>query len=401
MPRKPTVTASSNGQKGDKQRWRPKYGRQIIGTYVADPEEAKANGYDFLRRTEAVDREQVTVREWYLRWTDDDSGAYTSAKGRSEGTARHYRERVKLFVADYGDMLLADIDKVTARTWASRNPARAREVRTMFGDAYADDVIASNPFAKLDVKAMAVKTRKEISPLTEPEVQALAGMALKAIDNREWAPMLQNAILFAAYSGIRLGELSALCWTDIDLDANTILLQHQWLSKEAKLGPLKNCDPGDTRLVVLFPQALEALQAIRATFGHGYSTEFKAPELVFTAPRGARLNARNHWQYWQPTRAAFLATLSDQRVNELRGKSKAALHWHDLRHFTASWLIKAGDVTARAAAVQLGHKDGGALIQELYGHTYEDEARDEMRASATARFKANGKARAATRAKGA
>src|SRR4029077_5498612 len=86
MARKATVTAQPKTLADGTVVWRPKYGRKIIGKYVADPEEAKANGYDFLRRSTDLDRDQLTVREWYLRWTDEETGAYTAAKGRSVGT---------------------------------------------------------------------------------------------------------------------------------------------------------------------------------------------------------------------------------------------------------------------------------------------------------------------------
>ena len=87
------------------------------------------------------------------------------------------------------------------------------------------------------------------------------------------------------------------------------------------------------------------------------------------------MNHRNHYFYWKPIRAAFLAGLTDERRLELQGgdPDKTPLHWHDLRHYHATWLLDRGASDADVAE-QLGHKDGGRLVADLYGHTYNDNA---------------------------
>lgn len=65
---------------------------------------------------------------------------------------------------------------------------------------------------------------------------------------------------FAIYSGLRHGELAALAWEDIDLEAGTVHVRRN-LTILGTFGPPKT-EAGD-RKIVLFEPALEALKAQR------------------------------------------------------------------------------------------------------------------------------------------
>ncbi len=66
-----------------------------------------------------------------------------------------------------------------------------------------------------------------------------------------------------------------------------------------------------------------------------------------------------HGWTWRKVKAAA-------RTSEIR--------WHDLRHFCATQLLELG-LDHFAVSVQLGHKDGGALVMERYGHPSVDAAK--------------------------
>jgi integrase len=51
---------------------------------------------------------------------------------------------------------------------------------------------------------------------------------------------------------------------------------------------------------------------------------------------------------------------------------------YELRHACATWLLERGPTPADVA-VQLGHTDGGRLVQVLYGHPSEDAARERLK----------------------
>jgi hypothetical protein len=57
--------------------------------------------------------------------------------------------------------------------------------------------------------------------------------------------------------------------------------------------------------------------------------------------------------YWHPIRCAF---------------GNPSLDLYELRHFCASYMLNDLDLHAEDVAAQLGHTDGGVLVQRLYGH---------------------------------
>jgi integrase len=99
-----------------------------------------------------------------------------------------------------------------------------------------------------------------------------------------------NLILFAAWSGLRPGELFGLDWRHIDRRGESILVERQWNPKLRKMTPPKN---GKARTVYLTPPAAEALAGLP---GMG--------DAVFLSPAGSRLGGSTSHYYWAPVRAA-------------------------------------------------------------------------------------------------
>jgi hypothetical protein len=67
--------------------------------------------------------------------------------------------------------------------------------------------------------------------------------------------------------------------------------------------------------------------------------------------------------YWRPVRAAF---------------GRPEMDFYELRHFCATHLLERG-VSPSDVAVQLGHRDGGALVMSNYGPPAEDGARERLK----------------------
>jgi len=89
-----------------------------------------------------------------------------------------------------------------------------------------------------------------------------------------------------------------------------------------------------------------------------------APLLLATAPdeRLWPLHPRMHDKQWCRLRA-------EVGLQHLR--------WHDLRHYAASWFLDHGASYADVA-IQLGHDDGGRLVQDTYGHLDRGKALDRL-----------------------
>lgn len=159
-------------------------------------------------------------------------------------------------------------------------------------------------------------------------------------------------ILFAAYKGVRPGELAAMRWTDLDPANRQAVISRALDGQGGEKAP-KN---GLALPIVLPPRALEALGMITRRYDSTY---------VFHSPRGKRLSKGSLNYLWRPVAAAW------------RAQGGRDVDFYELRHACATLLLERG-LRPTDVAVQLGHTDGGRLVQILYGHPDEERALDRL-----------------------
>jgi integrase len=268
----------------------------------------------------------------------------------ARATQKTYRYGIQRFARAFAGVRLADLDRPTARAWAKTAPhSNVHAVRAMFNDAINEGLHPGpNPFANLRLEQK--RGRKDLVALTEPEVLELADFALKV--HGGYGEVFRSIIIFAAYVGLRPGELCALERRDVTGDEVTI---RQNLDGTNQLKKPKN---GKARTVILPPPARDALLSV--------PTSLDVPWL-FTTPTGRRLSKSTLHYYWRPVRALF---------------GRPGMDFYELRHFCATHLLELG-VAHADVAVQLGHTDGGALVMSTYGHPSEDLARARLKRAFT------------------
>jgi len=172
-------------------------------------------------------------------------------------------------------------------------------------------LIDRNPVNDISKKK---ESRGRIRFLTDEERETL----LIASTKSEW-PVLYTLILLAISTGARRGELINLKWADVDLKA-----------ARAVVHETKN---GDPRVLPLVGKALTALRELKLK-GNGQS------DYVFQQPSGfpgPYLHFDSHWY----------AALKAAGVEDM--------HFHDLRHTTASYLAQQG-ASLLEIADTLGHR---------------------------------------------
>jgi integrase len=117
---------------------------------------------------------------------------------------------------------------------------------------------------------------------------------------------------------------------------------------------------GKTRTIVLTVPAKAGLLAMpRPADGDA---------MVFRGKKGGLLTGRTQHYYWHPVRCCF---------------DMPSMDFYELRHFCGSWLFNDLELPAQDVAHQLGHTDGGALVQRLYGHLSERLARERIKRATT------------------
>ena len=302
---------------------------------VADPVRRVAKG-------ESVSQASGMTCDSYV----DEFIASREAQGRARSTIINYRSQLKSFKKSFVDTDLCDVDRLTARQWADTQPfSTVKLVRSVFYHAIDDGILSTNPFAKLGLRP----NRRIGLALREEEVYELAETAL---DEHPSFPQFASLLKFAAFTGLRLGEICALKWANVDLERDEILVRDNLV-----LGEEKRPKNDKIRRVILPPPAKTALKEIPRRVDSNY---------VFVNQSGGRLSKGSINHYWRTTRAAF----GKQRINV----------FHELRHTAATMLLERG-VSHFDVSVQLGHTDGGALVMRTYGHPSHDAARERLKRS--------------------
>ncbi len=196
--------------------------------------------------------------------------------------------------------------------------------------------IASNPAS--DVERVTVRRDDDFNVLSPDEVMALARVAVSE----------QDAVIFvvAAYTGLRLGELRALRWDDLDF-ANRIVFVRRSLTNGHE-GPPKS---GKVRSVPLADQAARALD------GLSRRPMFVAPgDRVFCSEVGAPVHD-------DQLRDRFYDALAAAGLGHKREGSRPMV-FHDLRHTFGTLAV------GRASVVEVKEWMGHANVAttEIYLH---------------------------------
>lgn len=327
--------------------------RQYVGSFDTKREATAAEVEYRQKRVGAVG--SLTVAGLRERWLDD---AGASTKLWKQSTYEHNRLNTALFEGAYGQRDAASITVPEAFAWGQAHGYQIAPLRAMFAFGRRAGVVVHNPFSELRQSSGRAQQAIELGrgALTPDEVEKLASLAGRL--HGQWH---RSLILFAAYTGIRVGEVLAV--EHSDLRGDRLVVRAAMNAKTRIRDTPKN---SLVREVVFPPQAREAVALVPR---HAVLSE------VFYTPRyQRRFTHRTYSHFWGPVRDAFMLQLPEdhwlavrhRRSLEETGKG-APLVFHELRHTCATLLIEAG-VPDEDVAVQLGHEDKGDLVRKTYGH---------------------------------
>jgi integrase len=287
----------------------------------------------------------ITVKAWRERWTTDP----LFATRRSESTMMHNRERTKAFAQRYGDQRLMAIGDDIVAEWLAggKRNSQVPALRAMFADATSREagrLISINPFANLGISKSKGRKGKQL-----PSLERLENMLKIAWEITP--PSLAGYLEFAGASGPRPGEVDGLLKEKIDWAAREIHIDQQWNAKLHKFTPPKS----GPYTIALVPRAAEVLRRLPP----GDSP------YVFETLRGHHYTPSTRTHHWNRVRCA--SGLTDFDLYEVT------------RHFFGWYALNVLRLPPHVIAIQLGHKDGGKLVIELYGHLDEGVARERIR----------------------
>jgi hypothetical protein len=214
-----------------------------IGTYNTR-KEAKQAEADAIGRHTAGGSE--TIQSFTARWTHD----YPRPK---PSTNIHNTERVQRFATEHARRRLDSITIEEARAWTLKRPGDLSALRAMFSDARRDGKLTTNPFTGLGTTRQ--HRRRNVKPdwLTQADITRLATVARDT--HGEYGPAMAAMVTFAAYTGIRPGELFAL--EPADLDGTSLHIRRAANSRTRTITTPKN---GQPRTIVLPRDARTAVE---------------------------------------------------------------------------------------------------------------------------------------------
>lgn len=335
---------------------------------LADEYEAAARG----RRTATQTRRVISrlhaeitgetlpsssVRAFVAHWLNE-------KKATSQSTQVFYRGSTSKFIKALGSVADDEISAISKEhvlnyrnfllTRLSKTSANhdLKTVKMLFRAAKRDGYVVDDPSEFVETAKKATNEGKKRRPFTLDQIRAVLAVA-----NDEWRSM----ILFALYTGQRLGDVARMTWANIDLERSQIRLVTQKTDKALTIpmaAPLKehieNLSAPDVRpdLAPLHPAACAAREK-----GDGRRSTLSKEFSALLELAGLRKKSK--------------PVAKSDKAQEHKGRrhSTGALSFHCLRHTAASLLAEAG---IPAAVVQELIGWDSKQIAELYTHVGKD-----------------------------
>ena len=149
--------------------------------------------------------------------------------------------------------------------------------------------------------------------------------------------VLSFFIVFAIYTGMRMGEILALTWAGVDLFRRTVTVFRS-----------KN---GERRTIPVNTTVLDLLKG-------KYAAHLGTIDIVFHSDSHTPLDGSN-------IRRALTTALDSAKIQDL--------HFHDLRHTFATRMVQAGIDLYKVQRL-LGHKS--PIMTQRYAHHYPESLRE-------------------------
>lgn len=246
------------------------------------------------------------------------------------------------------------LDTAVDRELSDQTVKKIRSVmRDMFECAFDYGYIASNP-----VKASVRMNRREC---IKRERVILSASEQRVFIKEAKKNTAYPVFAFALQTGVRIGELSALRWKDINFKKKMIYIMQTGRYLHGQFVAASPKTENSKRMIPMTKKCEEILLSLKERYNDIFPTEYKEEGYVFLNPQGNVLR----WNYIQ---------------NELTKVTKEAglprLTMHALRHTFATRCIEAG-MRPKTLQVLLGHSSVD-FTMNLYVHVTPEQKEKEV-----------------------
>lgn len=317
--------------------------------------ETRAIPGEEIEGVKTVVRSRITVAQMAQRWLWDYKRIEICSK-----TCEWYEHLIHSMIEPHiGGVMLGRVNTLAVQTLINRlvmvDNYAARTVRGVrsilmqsFDLANQLGLMQGNPAVGVKLPKIRRRGRKDEEKVIPMEIRA------KVLQAAQAEPMMRAAITTLLFTGLRIGELLALRWSDLDYTAKTLtvdeaVVRRPVYNEQGDRIALKNvvAEPktdDSYRTVRLSEPVIEALQAWQAYLkDERYGCWLVRPDsFVFT-------NRKTRKPYtYTGFRAVYYHFLERNGLKECR------LNLHSYRHTFATMLVEAG-MNPKVVQSQLGH----------------------------------------------
>jgi integrase len=274
----------------------------------------------------------------YLRYIEHD-------RGRKPSTLRGYRSAITAHLLPaFGSLPVEDVTAEAIERWLSGFEGSVRTRNKLLIQLHgilgrAKKVYGLRENAAGEIEKFQAPRSGDIQVFSPEEVWARARAAASEQD--------RSLYLTAAFTGLRMGELLALRWRDVDFSGNTIRVRASYY-----LGQLTTPKSGKVRAVPMAPDVASALA------GLGRRQDWVGDDdLVFAGETGGYLDG-------SALRRRYKRALTEAGLRPLR--------FHDLRHTFGTRMIAKADI--RRVQEWMGHADIQTTMRYLHYAPRDEDA---------------------------
>jgi integrase len=339
--------------------------RRALGTYKTRREAEVAERDALSAKDRGIDLSPATVSVKALvdRYVRD-----RGALGRGLKTIEEYQRIADLYITPHlGSVIVSKLKPASVSAWISMLLDRGgRENAPISAKTARHAYALLNAALRWGIK-MELVGRNVCEAVTPPkpgqspakalsigEVGSISGVAR----GTRWEPFLAISLML----GARRGEVLALTWNDVDLDAGRVTIRASLSQTKGKVA-LKSTKTDRVRIVpisvstrAIFRKQRAQQAADKLLAGEAYRVDPTQP--IFTDEIGERVSPK-------------AATNAFARLAKKAGLTTTSLH--STRHTTATTLVRAG-VDLRTVSSIMGHSNASVTLG-IYSHVVEGAER--------------------------